>query len=78
MTNNIVNLSVSQTVAPAPNNLQRTGAFLSQGGSTLAKNGTQLLTQFSDLLPILNGSIAITSITWAAGVVTVSLPSRPD
>jgi len=40
---NIVNVVVTQQVASAPNQLQQTGAFVSQGGTTLAAGTTQLL-----------------------------------
>jgi hypothetical protein len=69
---NIVNVSVTQQVAPAPSTLQQTGAFISQGATTLAAGTTQLLTQYSDLASILQGSKAITSMTWSTGVVTVT------
>ena len=69
---NIVNVSVTQQVAPAPSALQQTGAFVSQGGTTLTAGTTQLLTQLSDLTSILRTSNAITSATWTTGVVTVT------
>ena len=68
---NIVNVSVSQQVASAPSTLQRTGALVSQGGTTLAAGSTQLLTQISDLTTILSGSVTISSIVWSTGIVTV-------
>ena len=55
---NIVNVSVSQQVASAPNNLQKTGAFISQGGTTLADGETALITQLADLTAILTASPA--------------------
>lgn len=72
---NIVNVSVSQQVAPAPSTLQRTGAFVSQGATTLAAGSTQLLTQLSDLTSILQGSITISSMILSGGVVTVTTSS---
>ena len=69
---NIVNVSVTQQVASAPSQLQSTGAFVSQGGTTLAAGSTQLLTQASDLTPILAAPIATTTLAWATGVVTVT------
>jgi len=72
---NIVTVSVSQQVASAPSTLQRTGALISQGATTLATNGTQLLTQISDLTAILKTPINISSITWSTGVVTVNTVS---
>jgi len=41
---NIVNVSVTQQVASAPSQLQRTGALVSQGATTLAAGTTQLIT----------------------------------
>ena len=69
---NIVNVSVTQQVAPAPSTLQQTGALISQGATTLAAGSTQLLTQLSDLSSILTGSVAITSMVYATGTVTVT------
>ena len=69
---NIVNVVVTQQVASAPSQLQQTGAFVSQGGTTLAAGETQLLTQLSDLTSILRPATAITSIAWAGSVVTVT------
>ena len=68
---NIVNVEVSQQVAPAPSTLQQTGAFISQGATTLPVGTTALLTQLSSLSSILTGSIALTSLTWGTGIVTV-------
>ena len=70
MANQIVTVNVSRTVAPAPSTLQRTGALISQGGTTGAAGTTSLLTTASDLTPILKGSAALTSLTWASSVVT--------
>ena len=69
---NIVNVVVTQQVASAPNTLQRTGAFVSQGGTTLASGTTQLLTSLSSLTSIVNPAINITAITWTSSVVTVT------
>jgi len=73
MSNNIVNVLVSQQVASAPTTLQKTGAFVSQGATTLTAGGTALLTQMSDLTSILAGAISTTSLVWNTGVVTVTL-----
>jgi len=69
---NIVNVVVTQQVASAPSQLQQTGAFVSQGGTTLAAGETYLLTQLSDLTSILRPATAITSLNWATNVVTVT------
>lgn len=72
MTNAIVQVNVSQTVAPAPITLQRTGAFISQGATNTALNTLSLLTQLADLTPLLTGSHAVTSITQTAGTATIT------
>ena len=69
---NIVNVVVTQQVASAPSQLQQTGAFVSQGGTTLAAGATQLLTQSSDLTSILRPATDISTITWTGSVVTVT------
>lgn len=73
MSNNIVTVNVSQQVGSAPSNLQKTGAFVSQGGTTLAAGHYALITQVSDLTSILTPSNAITAIAWSANVVSVTL-----
>jgi hypothetical protein len=80
--NAIVTVNVSIVEAPTPINYQRTGAFVSFGATTLTAGDTELLTQWSDLVappesnpsgpPILPSPLAITSATWAAGIVTVT------
>ena len=69
---NIVNVVVTQQVASAPSQLQQTGAFVSQGGTTLAAGTTQLLTQSSDLTSILRPATVISTMTWTGSVVTVT------
>jgi len=69
---NIVNVVVTQQVASAPSQLQQTGAFVSQGGTTLAAGTTELLTQKSDLTSILRPATVISTITWATNVVSVT------
>jgi hypothetical protein len=69
---NIVTVNVTLEVAPTPNLLQQTGAFLSQGGTTKSPGTSTLLTQLSDLTSILTASAANTSITWTTNVATVT------
>jgi len=69
---NIVQINVTQTIAPAPSTLQRTGAFISQGATTAAAGTTTLLTQLADLTPILKGALALTSLTWTTSVATAT------
>lgn len=68
---NIVNVEVSQQVAAAPSTLQQTGAFISQGATTLTPGTVQLLTAESDLASFLTGALTIDSISWNTGIVTV-------
>ena len=75
MANPIVVVNVAVTVAPTPATLQQTGAFVSQGGTTLAPGVAALLTQFSDLTPLLRPAAANTSITWTSNVATVTTTS---
>ena len=72
MTTQIVTVNVTQTIAPAPSQLQRTGALVSQGATTLTPGTSSLLTQYSDLTSILAGSISITTMLWASSVVSVT------
>ena len=72
MTNQIVTINVSQKVAPAPATLQQTGALISQGATTQSAGSWAILTQASDLTPLLTGGKAITSATWATGTVTIT------
>lgn len=66
MSNSIVTVKVSQTIAPTPSALQKTGALLSQGGTNTSPGTYSLLTQLADLSPLLNGSISLTSASWAS------------
>lgn len=72
---NIVTVSVSQQVASAPSALQGTGALISQGATTLSTLGIKFLTQISDLSTVIKTPIAITSISWSTGTVTVTTAS---
>lgn len=62
----IVQVNVTQTVAPSPNNLQQTGAMISTGGTTAAANTLTLITQPSDLTSSLVAAAAITSMAYQA------------
>lgn len=65
MANPIVTVNVSQTIAPTPSALQKTGAFISQGGTTLPAGNYSLLTQVDDLVPLLRAALALTGVVWA-------------
>ena len=68
----IVTVNVSQTLAPKPNTLQKTGALISQGATNTSPGTYTLLTQGSSLTPILNGALALSTLTWSGGVVTAT------
>lgn len=71
----IVVVNVSQTVAPTPSQLQKTGAIISQGGTTLAPGSYSLLTQLASLTPLFSASLALSSLVWSAaggGTVTAT------
>lgn len=72
MSNSIVQLNVTQTVAPTPPSLQKTGAFLSQGATITAPGTKTLLTQLSSLSTSLAGAKAVTGIAQTSGVATVT------
>lgn len=75
MANPIVSISVSVQTPPAPSTLQRTGAFVSSGGTTLAKGAKSLITQPSDLTTLLVPAKALASLTWSGNVVTATTTS---
>lgn len=72
MPNQIITVNVSQQLASTPITLQKTGAFVSQGGTTTAAGTTTLITQEADLAAVLRSSLAITALAWASSVVTVT------
>lgn len=72
MSNAIVQVAVSQTVAPAASTLQRTGALISLGGTTLGAGNTGLLTQYADLTPLLATAKTLSNLVWASSVVTAT------
>lgn len=77
---NIVNMNVSQVVAPTPATLQKCGALISQGATNTAQYTLSLLTQLSDLTPLLAGSVSATAATWAnsgGGIATITSASLP-
>lgn len=69
----IVVVNESVQLAPIPPSLQQSGAMLTTGG-TNTPAGTLTLLQggLPSLLAILGPSLAITSLTWSGGVVTVT------
>ena len=72
MAQSIVQVNVSLQLAPAPATLQQSGALISQGATNLTKNQSSILTQLSDLTPLLTGSKTISAMSWGGSVVTVT------
>lgn len=69
----IVNINVSVTNPPKPSQLLKSGAMISTGGTTLAAGSYQLLTSKDDLKNIVAPEKTISTLAWAANVVTVTL-----
>jgi hypothetical protein len=72
MAYSIVTENVTQQVGPTPSTIQGTGALLSQGATNTAQGTLSLLTQLSDLTPLLTGGKAVTSATQSAGTATIT------
>jgi hypothetical protein len=68
----IVTVNVTQQVAPDPSTLQKTGAFISQGATVTTPHTLSLLTQSTDLTPLLAGAKTLVSLSWSNGVVTAT------
>src|SRR6266550_8084133 len=68
----IVQVIVTQQVAPLPATLQGTGALISQGGTVLAPGASPLLTQLSDIEPILTDPSALANLSWSSFTVTAT------
>jgi len=71
--NQIVQLNVSQTVAPEPNQLQQTAAVVSMGGTEVPVGTMQYIASSADLADYITPPYDISAISWSAGVVTVDL-----
>src|SRR6185437_5915037 len=72
MANPIVQVNVSTQVAPTPPTLQKTGCFVSVGGTILAPQTWSFLTQESDLIPLLPTAANLTSLAFSTGTVTAT------
>lgn len=68
----IVTVNVSQDRVRVPSQLQRKGLMVTQGGTNTAPGTVSQLLAKADLTPILGEANAIASITWLAGVATVT------
>jgi hypothetical protein len=72
MSNDIVQITVSQTSAPIPNTLQKTGALISVGGTNTPAQTLTLLQSLSNLTAILAAAVPISTLTWSGGIVTAT------
>lgn len=72
MVNPIVIVNVSLQVAPTPNTLQKTGAMISQGGTTITPGTYELLTAPGDLTQYLSAALSVTGIVQSAGTATAT------
>jgi hypothetical protein len=71
----IVQVNVTQTVGAAPATLQKTGALISQGGTTTSPGTATLITQEADLTAILTAPAPLTQVVVAGAVVTATTTS---
>lgn len=68
---NIVQVNVSLQQAPLPNNLQQSGALISQGGTTLSPGTlSAYLPLLSSLTALLASPRAMSGLTWTTNVAT--------
>ena len=68
----IVTVNVSQVVASAPSQLQRTGAVISEGATILGLGTNYFLGAESDLPPILLPDDPLVGATWGSFTVTIT------
>ena len=68
--NQIVQINVSETVAPAPIEYQKTAALVSIGSTNLAPGTTQLIYSPASATTV-SFSASVSSATWSKGVVTL-------
>lgn len=74
--NPIVKVNVNVLVAPTPSVLQKTGAIISQGGTVLPAGTSSLLTQPSDLTPLLQSALPLASLSQSGGTATATLEGQ--
>jgi hypothetical protein len=65
-------VNVNRQTGANPSLLQRTGALVSQGATTLTAGTYSLLTQPSSITSLLKGAATNVSLAWASSVVTVT------
>ena len=69
---NIVVVNVTQTVGAAPATLQKSGALISQGGTTTSPGDVTLITQLADLTNILKPAANLAGTVVAGSIVTAT------
>jgi hypothetical protein len=72
MSNEIVIVNATETLAPTPPTLQQFGAMVSQGGTTLPQGTTFALSSPSALASILTAPLSLTGIVQTAGLATAT------
>lgn len=72
MSNAIVVVNVSETLAALPSTLQASGAFVTQGGSNTTAQTLTFCASLAQLVSLLAAPVAISSLSWSGGVVTVT------
>jgi len=72
VTNPTVTVNVSIQNAPSSAKLQKNGAFISSGGTVTSPGTKSVLTQASDLTPLLSQPAALSNIGWAGGTATAT------
>lgn len=68
----IVTVNASVVQAPAPSHLQQTGAFVTQGGTDTNPSTLTLVGTLAELIALLAAPVAVTSLAWSGGTVTVT------
>lgn len=68
----IVTVNVSQTIAPTPSQLQKSGALISQGGTTQPPGSSSFLAELADITALLTAAKAVTSATWSGTTVQLA------
>jgi hypothetical protein len=72
MSTEIVVVNVSEQLAPLPPTLQNSGAFVSQGGTTLAPGSFAALPVPSTLAGLLSSALPLSTLTQSGGVATAT------
>ena len=72
ITPQIVTVNTAVQTAPSVSQLQQSGAIVSTGGTTLAANAYQFCGNLAAVQSILSPALAISSLAWLSGTVTVT------